>query len=102
MASKADQLRAGEARNHYRTGTSLCPVAAAADLQRHFPERFTGKRHLPLCRWANGNPIKREQLQEVLEQAAREQGLPPERMRTRSLRIGGGLRPSTTYTRTWS
>ena len=40
--------------------------AAAADLQRHFPERFTGERHLPLCRWANGNPIKHEQLQEVL------------------------------------
>ena len=88
-ASKVDQLKAGEARNHYRTGTQLCPVAAAANLQRHFPERFTVDRHLPLCRWQNGNPIKREQLQEVLEQAAREEGLPPEQMRTHSLRIGG-------------
>ena len=90
-ASKVDQMKAGEARNHYRTGDAddLCPVRALEMLQHHFPERFTTERHLPLCRRADGSPLKREHIQEVLEQAAREEGLPADRMRSHSLRIGG-------------
>ena len=90
-ASKVDQLKTGAARNHYRTGDAddLCPVRALEMLQQHFPERFTVERHLPLCRRADGSPLKREHIQEVLEQAAREEGLPADRMRSHSLRIGG-------------
>ena len=76
-ASKVDQLKAGEARNHYRTGdaSDLCPVRALEMLQHHFPERFTVERHLPLCRRADGSPLKREHIQEVLEQAAQRPSL---------------------------
>ena len=89
--SKNDQYRAGAARNHYRTGDpdGLCPVEAAAMLQRHFPERFTSEKHLPLCRWADGKPVKREDIQEILERAARAEGWPAEKVRSHSLRIGG-------------
>ena len=47
------------------------------------------ERHRPLCRRADGSPLRREYIQEVLEQAAREEGLPADRMRSHSLRIGG-------------
>ena len=47
------------------------------------------QKHRPLCRWGNGAPIKRDQIQEILEQVARDEGLPAERVRSRSLRIGG-------------
>ena len=43
----------------------------------------------PVCRWINGAPITREQIQDLLERAAVACGLPPERFRSHSLRIGG-------------
>ena len=90
-ASKADQAKFGCARNHYRTHEVLCVVEALEVLQRHFPERFGSgtEAHRPLCRWADGSPVRREQLQDALERSAIACGFPPERFRSHSLRIGG-------------
>ena len=90
-ASKADQLKFGCARNHYRTHQPLCVVEALEVLQRHFPQRFRGgaEAHLPLCRWADGSPVRRDQIQETLERGAIACGFSPDRFRTHSLRIGG-------------
>ena len=56
-----------------------------------FPARFHGgaESHRPFARWANGQHIRREQVQEILRRAAIAVGLPPERFMTHSLRVGG-------------
>ena len=56
-----------------------------------FPPRFHGgaESHLPFARWANGQHIRREQVQEILCRAAIAVGLPSERFMTHSLRVGG-------------
>ena len=100
-SSKQDQLKFGCARNHYRSGQPLCIVEALGYLQGHFPERLHGdERNLPLFRFKDGSPLKREHVQELLETAAIGSGYPPDRMRTHSLRIGGAtalyhIRPDT-------
>ena len=91
-ASKADQKGAGQARNHFRSNDpdGICPVWAAACYQRWFPERISGKEAgLPLARWADGSPITRAKIQEVLQRAAVLEGYPPDRFKSHSLRIGG-------------
>jgi hypothetical protein len=45
--------------------------------------------HEPVCRWANGLPVTRMQIQAMLERAAIAEGVAPERFRSHSLRIGG-------------
>ena len=87
--SKADQEGAGATRNHYRSGEELCPAEALAFLQRHFGHRMRSEPHLPLFRWRDGSPLTREQIQAPLERAAVAEGLPAERFRSHSLRIGG-------------
>ena len=69
----------------------LCPVAAVAEFRRHFPERFDGgsQADQPVCRWSNGEPILRSEVATWLERAATAHGVPPTRMGTHSLRIGG-------------
>ena len=91
-ASKTDQYNTGTWRNHFRTsGSSVCPLEAMAALQRAHPERFgTGSEALkPLFRRAKGGPVLTSQVKTLLDKAALAVGLPPERMGTHSLRIGG-------------
>ena len=91
-SSKADQKGAGQARNHYRSNDpdGICPVWAAECYNKWFPERLSGKEaHLPLARWADGSPIKRERIQELLQRAAVLEGYPADRFKSHSLRIGG-------------
>ena len=45
--------------------------------------------NLGLIRFANGQPVKREQIQVLLRMAAQATGQDPNRMGTHSLRIGG-------------
>ena len=66
-------------------------MTALDELRTEFPRRF-GKgdeAHLPAFRWESGRLIAREQIQQVLQMAAAAVGLPPERFRSHSLRIGG-------------
>ena len=90
-ASKTDQYNVGTYRNHYVSGEEVCPVEALRDLFLAFPERFgTGREaHLPLFRTADGGPLWRSAVQGILQYAAREVGLDPDRYGSHSLRIGG-------------
>ena len=90
-SSKSDQEGQGATRSHYRSGEELCVVRALAHIAHHFPQRLGqgADGHRPLFRWEDGAPVTREQVQGVLEKAGVAQGLPAERMRTHSLRIGG-------------
>ena len=87
--SKADQQGAGETRNHFRASPPLCPLYAGEQMQRHFGHRLRLEPHQPVCRRLNGAPLTRTQIQEALERAAVAEGLPPDRFRSHSLRIGG-------------
>ena len=89
-SSKADQLKYGTARNHFRSGAELCVVEALQWLQTFAPERFEGsEKHLPLFRFGDGTPLTRQMVGELLEQAAIEVGMDPTRFRSHSLRLGG-------------
>ena len=79
----------GFTRSHHRFGGDLCVMKAAEKVFIHVAYRFHLERHLPLCRWADGSPSTREQIQATLDRAAVAEGLPPNRFRSHSLRIGG-------------
>ena len=66
-------------------------MEAMALLQRHHPERFGNGAEIlkPLFRRANGGPILTSQVKMMLANAAEECGMPPDRMGSHSLRIGG-------------
>ncbi|CAK0852766.1 unnamed protein product [Prorocentrum cordatum] len=88
--SKTDQLNVGTVRNHYRAGTTLCPIAAMERLQAHHPQRIKGtEKRLPIFRWASGTPIRRAEVQHFLTVAGLAAGLSREEIGSRSLRIGG-------------
>ncbi|CAK0871294.1 unnamed protein product, partial [Prorocentrum cordatum] len=88
--SKTDQLNVGTVRNHYRAGTTLCPIAAMGRLQAHHPQRIKGtEERLPIFRWASGTPIRRAEVQHFLTVAGLAAGLSREEIGSRSLRIGG-------------
>ena len=55
------------------------------------PERAPGgqEQDLPLFRWANGEPVKRSYVREILGLAAVRLGLPRSRVGVHSLRVGG-------------
>ena len=55
-----------------------------------FPARFQGgsEAELPLCRWPDGVQVSRNEVTELLEEAAVAVGLPPSRFRPHSLRPG--------------
>ena len=88
--SKTDQLNVGTTRNQYKTEEELCPVAACQRLFMEFPERFRGEEaKWPLMRWSSGKPVRREDIQHVLELSALAAGRCPAEMGSHSLRIGG-------------
>ena len=60
-------------------------------MRRHFPHRFDAgtDANKPLCRWANSDPIYRTEMSGWLERGAAASGVPPARMGSHSLRIGG-------------
>ena len=104
--SKADQEGAGAMRNHYATGEDLCPVQAMRWVHQHLGARMRAVPHLPVFRYQSGAPLMRAQLQAVLERAAVALGLPPDRYRTHSLRIGGAtalchINPDTEVIKRW-
>ena len=88
--SKTDQYNVGSTRNQFESKEDLCPVGAMKALEQSFPERFTGSElDMPIFRYRDGSPIKREHIQQYLELAAIAVGVPPGKMGSHSLRIGG-------------
>ncbi len=81
----------GSHRSHTISGNQLCVVTAVAMALSWFPEGIIGaaEAHLPFCRWTNGELIRREVIQQALQDAATATGLPRERVMPHSLRIGG-------------
>lgn len=90
-SSKADVFNAGEWRNHWKSGESICPVEALRELAKSAPERFgTGaESHKPLFRFASGKVLQKKTIQIWLERAALAQGLPASKYGSHSFRIGG-------------
>ncbi|CAK0860803.1 unnamed protein product, partial [Prorocentrum cordatum] len=89
-SGKTDQLNVGTVGNHYRAGTSLCPIAAMGRPQAHHPQRIKGtEERLPLFRWASGTPIRRAEARHFLTVAGLAAGLSREEIGSHSLRIGG-------------
>lgn len=92
-SSKADVVNAGEVRNHFRSGgpEDLCVLEVVARVQNLFPHRFGrgSEAHLPVCRFADGDPVQRQHLTAWLKRAASAEGYEPQRFRSRALRIGG-------------
>ena len=92
-SSKADAFNAGEMRNHFRSGDpeNLCVLESVARVPRLFPQRFGkgNESHMPVCRFANGEPVQRQHINARLERAASAEGYEPERFGSHSLRIGG-------------
>ena len=69
----------------------ICVVTALERMKEVTERRFGGgpEAHLPLFRWSSGQVIKRLEVQNILQRAARAVGLPAERFQSHSLRIGG-------------
>ena len=89
--TKADQEAFGTCRTMLESGAKhLCVVRALLALREVAPRRFGGPEgHLPLFRWSSGQVLKRLEVQNILQRAARAVGLPAERFQSHSLRIGG-------------
>lgn len=90
--TKTDQEAFGTCKTMYASGVkNLCVVNALLAFKGIAPQRFgQGAEALkPLFRWANGQMLKRTQVQYLLQRAAAGVGLPPERFMSHSLRIGG-------------
>jgi len=75
--------------DQYATGQLVDHVAALTRMQHHFPERWRGERELPLFRLRNGRPLRRSRVQELLGLAGAAVGIPPNKLGSHSLRIGG-------------
>ena len=82
--TKADQEAFG-------TCKTMLKTTALHRLREVAPRRFGSgpESHLPLFRWASGGVIKRLEIQNLLQRAAKALGLPAERFQSHSLRIGG-------------
>ena len=90
--TKADQEAFGTCKTMLKTEAEfVCVVTALHRLREVAPRRFGRgpESHLPLFRWASGPVIKRLEVQNLLQRAARALGLPAERFQSHSLRIGG-------------
>lgn len=89
--TKSDQEAFGTCRTMLRTDVKyVCVVTALEQLRRVLPRRFgDGEGHLPLFRWTSGQVLRRMEVQNMLQRAARAVGLPAERFQSHSLRIGG-------------
>ena len=69
----------------------MCLLEVVARVQKLFPERF-GKRqeaHLPVCRFANADPVQRPHPNARLKRTASAEGYESERFGSHSLRIRG-------------
>ena len=89
--TKADQESFGTCKTMLPTGVDfVCVVEAMKRLKEVTPRRFGGpEAHMPLFRWSSGQVLKRLEVQNILQRAARAVGLPAERFQSHSLRIGG-------------
>ena len=90
--TKTDQEAFGTCLTMYASGVEdLCVVRALHAFRRVAPQRFgAGSEALkPLFRWASGQMLKRTQVQSLRRWAAVATGLPPDRLMSHSLRIGG-------------
>eukprot|EP00435_Cladocopium_sp_Y103_P033871 s4663_g8.t1 len=89
--TKADQEAFGTCKTMMRTEVkNVCVVEALERLREVAPRRLGGPESLqPLFRWSSGSVLKRLEVQNVLQKAARAVGLPAERFQSHSLRIGG-------------
>ncbi|CAE8675193.1 unnamed protein product [Polarella glacialis] len=85
--SKTDKRNRGEVKNHFRLKDDLCVVAAVAQVQKSFPERFQGEEWL--LAWADNRPIRRLELQREIAQAAEAHGGAAHHLGSHSLRFGG-------------
>ena len=83
--TKADQEAFGSCKTMLKTDVEyVCVVTALEELRKVAPRRF-GKgpeAHLPLFRWASGAVLKRLEIQNVLQKAAKAVGLPAERFQS--------------------
>ena len=85
--TKTDQLASGEEKTLY-----LCPVEALQRMKRAWPNRFRkchSESEQPLFRWSSGTALRRLDIQQLLQRAAEDVGLPQDRYMAHSLRIGG-------------
>ena len=89
--TKADQEAFGTCKTMLKANVKhVCVVEALRRLFEVVPRRFSGpESHLPLFRWATGGVVKRLEIQNILQKAAKAVGLPAERFQSHSLRIGG-------------
>lgn len=91
--SKADQLNCGEVWNQFATGSpdGVCAVAAFEAIRHHLPSRFgeTPESREPLFRCADGSVLQQTTVVLWLARAAQQEGIPEDRVRSHSLRIGG-------------
>ena len=92
--TKTDQKAFGCTKTQYEVDganeVEVCVVQALHWLREWVPERFAGREAgLPLFRWQGGRPVRREHVQALLQRAAEAVGLPRERFKAHSLRIGG-------------
>ena len=88
--SKTDQYNVGCTRNQYATNRELCPVAAMAMYEKHFPHRVRGSEaRMPLARWSDGSYVTRSEVQTYLEVASIADGGEPGDVGSHSLRVGG-------------
>ena len=90
--TKTDQEAFGTCKTHFCTSDpELCVVRALLAMKIRVPQRFENGREAlqPLFRWTSGKVIKRVEVQNALQRAARAVGLPPGRFMSHSLRIGG-------------
>ncbi|CAE7150879.1 unnamed protein product [Symbiodinium necroappetens] len=91
--TKTDQEAYGTCKTMYESDISgICVVTALLEYRSIAPQRFDkgseSEALQPLFRWSGGQMLKRTQVQDLLQRAARGIGLPPERFRSHSLRIG--------------
>ena len=90
--TKADQEAFGTCKTMLKTDVEhVCVVTALEKFKEVAPRRFHGgpEAHLPLFRWSSGPLLKRLEVQNILQKAAKSTGLPAERFQSHSLRIGG-------------
>ena len=88
--SKTDQYNVGTIRNTFITKDEICPVKAMAEIYRVAPHRFQSEQaENPLFLKTSGEPIRREEIQHLLELSAMAFGVNADRMGSHSLRIGG-------------
>ena len=90
--TKADQEAFGTCKTMLRTGVQyVCVVEALEKFKEVAPRRFDKgpESHMPLFRWSSGQVLKRLEVQNILQKAAKGIGLPADRFQSHSLRIGG-------------